>query len=218
MVVQYGRPGRRACWRTWTYGNAGLAPNPGLYSSKVGLSLAQMGAILRQQSLQLEAPLASQIQGWNAQQERAERGRILADVALQRVRACKSLSVDQMSALIRSIDASSTDPAIRPPRPARPRHSARPARRSHSDAQRGVEPEVAAGLPGGATHSARSRSRAADGWSRPARLPRSSAIGGSSAAADGGIPGPGRKQSAGSPKRSHRTRAALAAPILSSQA
>lgn len=81
---------------------------------EVGLNLAQMGAILRQQSLQLEAPLASQIQGWNAQQERAERRRILADVALQRVRACKSLSVDQMCALIRSIDASSTDPAIRP--------------------------------------------------------------------------------------------------------
>jgi DNA-binding transcriptional MerR regulator len=51
---------------------------------EAGLTLAQMRVILQQQGLQLEALLTSQIEGWKAKQEQAERGRILADAALQR--------------------------------------------------------------------------------------------------------------------------------------
>ncbi|HEY6455365.1 MAG TPA: MerR family transcriptional regulator [Steroidobacteraceae bacterium] len=81
---------------------------------EAGLTLAQMRAILHQQGLQLEVLLMAQIEGWKAKQEQAERGRILANAALQRVRAGNGLSVDQLCALVRSIDASSTDPTIRP--------------------------------------------------------------------------------------------------------
>ena len=81
---------------------------------EAGLTLAQMRAILQQQGLQLEAFLVAQIEGWKAKQEQAQRGRILADAALQRARAGNGLSIDQLCALVRSIDASSTDPAIRP--------------------------------------------------------------------------------------------------------
>jgi DNA-binding transcriptional MerR regulator len=81
---------------------------------EAGLTLAQMRAILQQQGLQLEALLMAQIEGWKAKQEQAERGRILADAALQRVRAGNGLSIDQLCTLVRSIDASSMDPALRP--------------------------------------------------------------------------------------------------------
>jgi DNA-binding transcriptional MerR regulator len=81
---------------------------------EAGLTLAQMREILQQQGLQLEAHLTAQIEGWRAKQEQAERGRILANAALLRVRAGNGLSIDQLCALVQSIDASSTDPAMRP--------------------------------------------------------------------------------------------------------
>ena len=77
-----------------------------------GLTLAQIRATLRHEDPPLQAILQAQIENWKTKKEEAERGRRIAESALQRLHAERALCVDELCELIRSHEMSDQNPAI----------------------------------------------------------------------------------------------------------
>lgn len=77
-----------------------------------GLTLAQIRASLREEEPALRMILQAQVEHWKTQKEVAERGRRIAEMALQRLQGNQSPSVDQLCELIRSNEMNNPTPAI----------------------------------------------------------------------------------------------------------
>ncbi len=77
-----------------------------------GLSLAQIGAVTCASSgaPTLQQILAIQLDTWKRRQADAERGQAIAEAALGRLRADRSLSIDELCSLIRSLEMTQSQP------------------------------------------------------------------------------------------------------------
>src|SRR5262249_31828443 len=78
-----------------------------------GFSLAEIGKLLARKQPPLEIALRAQIEGWKAKQADAERGRRVAERALERVAKNGSLSIDALCQVIRCTEATDISAALR---------------------------------------------------------------------------------------------------------
>jgi DNA-binding transcriptional MerR regulator len=70
----------------------------------LGMTLAQIRDLVRTQEPSLERVLAIQVQAWQTKKLDAERGLVLAELALKRVQTQQSLSIDAICNLIRALE------------------------------------------------------------------------------------------------------------------